>query len=319
MLPDILKQLRLAVLSAICVGLLLVADTNAQPPSAIPEKRTPANKDDSNLVIDFDAWEKALSNVANLRFEFTRTTTDPVFKKERTWTGKLLFKKPNSWVCRIDSDEDPTKTEFGMSICDGKSLFVYEGQLKTVLEYRITKDGSVDLLNAEQKDRIAEAKANVTDPVEKAAWKKWEHVFKSFAENTIPKLPEIIYGGSLKNLKQRFIITLLKEDDNYYYLNLKPKADEDKAVYEGINMGLFAPKSPHPFLTAKILILRTNGETETWNMTKFETNIADIGEDHFRYVKLPGFKFRSCAVPPNPEPTTQVPKKDLATPLIKPE
>ena len=220
----------------------------------------------SNLDIHLSNWEKTMSNMINCRFEIEKSTKDPVFGKERKYTGVALCMKPNLAILRFDFANDPTKTDYEAYICNGKSLFRYSGIEKTVTELKLPNPGAPDA-----------GMRNV--------------------------MLDFVSGLKAKEAKQRFDITIFKEDDNYIYLNIKPLLAEDKAEFQQLNMALYGPKLQKlAYLPCKVLKMNNNGETETWEFKNPQTNLPGIEERNFQYVQVPGFTFKQWQPPPPTQP-----------------
>ena len=96
----------------------------------------PTKPTDPKLDACLVAWEKRATSTNNLRVEIALTRTDAVFKKTATFTGVILFMKPNFAVLRLDNAADPTKTDYEAYICDGKTVYFYHGATKTVTEIK---------------------------------------------------------------------------------------------------------------------------------------------------------------------------------------
>jgi hypothetical protein len=139
-----------------------------------------------------------------------------------------------------------------------------------------------------------------------------EHLANYLLSISIPSLiiekAMFLSGTKPKDLQQRFEISLLKEDANYVYVNLKPKNQNDIYSAKQISMALYGPKTDFAYFPAKIIVLFPNDDTDTWDFTKLHTNIPGINEESFRYAKVPGFREISAPhVPATNTPDKPVP------------
>jgi TIGR03009 family protein len=256
-------------LAAMFVGIGSTAVHAQQPPGAgvppvqpvVPVGAPAAPTLDDHL----NTWEKTMAGIKNLRVEITRTTTDSVFKKEKKFYGPLLLMKPNLAILRFEYAGDPTKQDYEAYLCDGKSLYQYKGLEKTVTEHKLPNPA--------------------TNP----------------GAGSDYFMLDFLSGMKAKDAKDRFEITLVKEDAHYVYLNIVPKFGKDMQEFKVLSMALFGPRTPFPYLPCQAKKLSPNGDMETWEFNKPQTNIQGVDESVFRYVKVPGF--REIQAPPmNPAP-----------------
>ena len=203
-----------------------------------------------------------MAGIKSLRVDVTRTTTDSVFKKEKKFTGPLLLMKPTYAILRLEYAGDPTRLDYEAYLCDGKSLFKYEGLAKTVTEFKLP-------------NTVANPNAG-TDNF----------------------MLDFLSGMKAKDAKDRYELTLVKEDANYVYLHIVPKLGRDKQDFKMISMALFGPRTQYPYLPCKVIKLEPNDNTETWDFTKPQTNVQGVDETAFRFVPVQGFR----VVQANPQP-----------------
>jgi TIGR03009 family protein len=172
--------------------------------------------------------------------------------------------KPNYAILRLEfPGGDPKNPEYEAYLCDGKSLFQYKGIEKTITEFKLPNPA--------------------TNP----------------NAGTDNFMLDILSGMKAKDAKDRYEITLSKEDANYVYLSIAPKFGKDKQEFKMISMALFGPRTPFPYLPCKVIKVEPNDNTETWDFTKPQTNLQGIDESVFKYVRVPGFR-EVQAPPPQP-------------------
>ena len=104
-----------------------------------------------------------------------------------------------------------------------------------------------------------------------------------------------ISGRVAMGLANRFDVVLFKEDQFYIYLDLKPRQGKDKRDFQHIRMALYGPKTEFAYLPAQIYIVRANGETEQWKLSKPKVNIPDLDPRKlFEFESVPGFRFQKA-------------------------
>jgi len=258
-----------ATLVAVTVSSAQQPGTTGLPPgSPVVPGAAPAAP--NNLDVHLDGWERTMREVKNFRVEITSTKTDSVFKKERKYDGVVLCMKPNFAILRLNYTADVTKMDYEAVICNGKSLFHYNGNEKSVTEVKLPNP--------------ANNPGGGTDNI----------------------MLDFVTGLKAKEAKQRFDLSLIKEDENYIYINIKPLFGKDKQEFQQINLALYGPKTKFAYLPARVIKLNPNGDTELWDFTKPRVNIPDIEEQHFQYVPVAGFTLRRAptqdATPPPMRP-----------------
>jgi TIGR03009 family protein len=219
-------------------------------------------------------WEKATSSLVNLRVELELIRTDPVFKTDKKYTGVVVCMKPNYAVLRLDYTADPK--DYEAFICNGKAVYAYSGLDKTITEWKLPDPKTNP--------------AGVTDNL----------------------MIDFLSGMKAKAVKDRFDITVFKEDDYYVYLDIKPKRDKDKQEFKQLKLALFRPHIEGlAFLPAQIFMVKPNDTTEQWKLGKHKSNIPGITEKDFEYKDVPGYRRVQGTPEPAPvvRPGTPTPPK----------
>jgi TIGR03009 family protein len=234
----------------------------ASPPPLPAAVAAPDQKLDAHLA----GWEKRMSELSNFRFDMKLERTDPaagIFKGKTNYTGSVLCMKPNLARLRLDNDADPK--DFEAFICNGKSVYAYNGQQKTITEHMLPDPKS--------------SPAGATDNL----------------------ILDFVTGMKAKDLKARFELSVFKEDSNYVYLAIRPLLGKDKQEFQELRMALYLPKHASvAYLPASIRLVRPNGETEQWTLSNPMTNVKDLDRRVFDYENVPGFRFQK-APPRGPE------------------
>jgi TIGR03009 family protein len=175
-------------------------------------------------------------------------------------------------VLRIDSTVN--KNDYEAYICDGKSIYEYNGLAKTITEFRLNPgaDGEnlmLDFLSgmtadaARKRFQIALFKPNTPDP---------------------------------KQL--------------YVYLDIKPVLGKDKQEFEHARFALFGPGAPQglQYLPAQVFLRKPNGDQELWSFAEQKTNVPGIDAKAFEPVrKIDGWQFRQAPVGPPMGPAPMPP------------
>jgi TIGR03009 family protein len=241
------------------------------PPAAKPA--------DPKLDAHLDGWEQKMVKLVNFRFVLELKRTDAVFKAERTYSGVVLCMKPNYAILRLNNDSDKTGADYEAFICDGKSVFEYNGLAKTITEWKLPTPAA----NA----------ANATDNF----------------------MLDILSGMKATTAKARFDLTLFKEDANYVYLDVKPLLAKDKAEFTQLRMALFGPNTKWPYLPAQVYMAKPNGDTEQWKFKDPQTDIPGLAPTNFAAQKINGWSIREGGKAPPPQ---KAPGQPMLPPMVRP-
>jgi TIGR03009 family protein len=207
-------------------------------------------------------WKQAAASIANYRIELKMRRLDPVMAGgnavPKDYTGTVLGMGPNHLRLRFDNAAN--LQDFEVYIRNDKSLYVYNGLDKTVTE---CKPG------------------------------QW-----LYAGVTNNPVFGVLSGALAKDLKDRFDLKLFKEDQYYIYLDIKPKLAKDQQDFQQLRLALYGPKTDFAYLPAQVYMVKPNGETEQWKLTKPMTNIPNLDPRKvFEYENVPGFRFQRAGDP----------------------
>jgi len=106
----------------------------ATPPAALPPAQT-APVVDPKLDAHLLEWQKKMGGLTNFRSQFDLVKTDSVFQKARNYSGVVLCMKPNFAILRQDNISD--RSDYMAFICNGKSIFEYNGLQKSITEHKL--------------------------------------------------------------------------------------------------------------------------------------------------------------------------------------
>lgn len=227
-----------------------------QPVAGVPQAPPviPAGAPAANrLDMHLDAWERAMGNTKNFRLEITLARTQAVFKRETKYSGVILCMKPNYAILRLNNMEDKSGADYIAGICNGKSFYDYNGKEKTITEHRL------------QQNQGGNPGMIVID---------------------------ILSGMKSADAKKRFDINIFKEDENYVYLDIKPRLEQDKQDFLQLRMALYGPNTKAPYFPCQVYKYNPNGDTENWSFNNPQLNIPGIDADVFKFRPVKEFAFR---------------------------
>lgn len=191
-------------------------------------------------------WEKKMADVQTLSALITRIDTDKVFKTATKYTG---------WAAYMKSGTGPTTLN------------------KALLELK--PEGKADVA-----EKIVATGTYVY---------KWEPARKEIHsyEMPRPKAGEVADSASLGLMfgmkaavaKERFNLTLAKEDQHYVYVDVTPKRAEDKAEFQRARLVLHNDT----FLPRQVWLEQPNGNEVTWDLPR---TVAGVRIDP-RYFDTP--------------------------------
>jgi TIGR03009 family protein len=167
---------------------------------------------------------------------------------------------------RLRLENALNKADYEAFICNGKALYHYDGNAKAITEYPLNANPAAGGGNL---------------------------------------MLDIVRGMSAQQAKQRFEITLFKEDANYVYLDIKPRLGADQQEFQQVRFALLGPnvKPPHtPYLPAQAWMMKPNGDTELWNFSDMQTNIPGINNQPFEFVPIEGWPVKKAPAGPQPGP-----------------
>ena len=253
-------------LTAVLIG---AATTWAQQPRApmaptappvVPVGAPAPNALDTHLA----GWERTMSGIVNFRFEIELTKSDAVFKKEQKYKGVVLCLKPNYAILRLDNIGDPTKTDYEAYICNGKSLFRYVGVEKSITEFKLPPPNP------------------------------------NGGGGTDNLMLDFLTGLKAVEAKQRFELAVFKEDENYVYLDIKPRRPQDRQEFQLVRMALYGPNLKNlAYLPRSVLIVKPGtGDTESFSFTDPRTNLPGIDANVFQYKAIPGWNVKQAPAQP---------------------
>ncbi|MFO0937614.1 MAG: TIGR03009 domain-containing protein [Gemmataceae bacterium] len=231
----------------------------------------PAAPVDPKLLAHLQAWEERMKSISNVVCKAEKVANDNVMKRQITKdAADILCMKPNfafMKVVRTPVVQPDDAKFFTTWICDGKSIHQYSGAQKEYQEFKLAANGNIQ--------------GNL--------------------------LLEFISGSmTAAAAMQRFDIKLIGEDNNYVYLNIKPKLVGDREDFEDMTLVFYGPKLPPTlehirYLPAMVKMTKNgNKEEEVWTFKQPQVNVKGLTPDTFKKQDLPaGWKVGKSAAAPS--------------------
>jgi TIGR03009 family protein len=114
-----------------------------------------------------------------------------------------------------------------------------------------------------------------------------------------------LQGMKAQDAKNRYDLTLVKEDKWWIYLDIQPRSPEDKADFSRARLVL----SSQTFLPRELRFWDPNGNENVWDIQKIQANVPLTRTD-FGQPKLPtGWKWQKVPLAQNPPPRNDVPPR----------
>jgi TIGR03009 family protein len=241
-----------------------------QPPAGTPTGRVPTPGSgqgtvtpvalqapaapDPKVVAHFKAWETKMAGLQNLYTTCEVTREEAILRKKKQFTGSVVVMKPNLARMRIEAANDPK--DYEAYLCDGKSIYVYDGSKKVVTQHVIPAG---------------------------AVGGGGDNLLMDFMSGKL----------TADDAFRRFDIKLLtpaKPDPNYIFFEIKPRFPRDKQDFETLKLVLFSPELPKElqylaYLPRMIVTASTNNERiETWSFTNPQPDVQGYTKEHFKPV-----------------------------------
>lgn len=239
-------------------GLLVAPLALAQQPSAAPPAAPPAAAVPSRLDTLLVRWEQEMKSIQTLAAQCNRIETDKVNGSSEIYVGSAKYMRPNLAVLEMTKKNNPQVGE--KFICTGTLLYEIRPQNKVM---------RIHELPPPQAGQIA------------------DDSFLSF-----------LFGMKAEEAKRRYDMTLVKEDQWYFYLEIVPKLPADKADFQRARMVL----NNKTFLPRELWFEQPNGNETKWDIPELSSS-AKLTKNDFtpptppkdwNVVRVP----RAEAVPP---------------------
>jgi TIGR03009 family protein len=252
-------------------GVLLWQVTGyAQQPKAQPAPAPPAldpagNRVDGLLV----RWEQEMRKVQSLSAQCTRLEENKTFKYTDVYQGVAKYMKANDGgrltnLAMLEMRKKDKQEVWEKFVCTGTLLYQYVPSQKEIRVHQLPppKPGQVADDN-----------------------------FLSF-----------LFGMKAEEAKRRYDLKFVKEDQYYFYVEILPRFDADKADFQKARLVL----NKDSFLPRQLWFEQPNGDTVTWDVPKLELN-AQINRQEFDRPQVPqGWKQVQAPTPKSGEAPPRV-------------
>lgn len=203
-----------------------------------------ANKLDTYLA----AWEKTMAEVKTMSTTLERVDTDKVFKTATKYTGWAAYMKSGTGVSALNKAivelKPDGKAEFSEKvICTGTYVYQYIPSKKEIHQHEMPR-----------------GKGDVSDNASLG----------------------LMFGMKAAAAKERFALSLFKEDAHYVYVDVLPRRAEDKTEFARARLVL----NKSTFLPRQVWLEQTNGNTVQWDMPSSASGVA-IDARHFNTPRPP--------------------------------
>ncbi len=242
----------------------LAGASSAQPPAPSPAPVAPA---DAGKRLDelLTQWEQRMKGLNALVAVLKRTEIDNVAKTKEEYRGQLKFLRPDRADLTMQKTTNPQVYERFLST--GNFLFQFDPKQKVIRAYPL--------------------------PQRAPGQPAMDNSFVGF-----------LAGMSAAEARRRFDLTLLKEDQWYAYIEVKPRLADDKAEFSLARLALL--KST--MMPAEMQFVPPNNSVIIWTIEKIDTNAAVAAAD-FAAPQLkqmpPGWQMQQ--MPPPGAPTNNIP------------
>lgn len=234
-------------------AILLSGATGLAQPATTPP---PAAQD--LLVPVLQRWEKEMSKVETLAARCVRTDLSKTFGNKEVYEGgahymKLVNGEQVTNLALLHMERKSNKEIFERYICTGEAFYQYVPQAK---EIRFHK------LPAQQPGQVAD-------------------------DNFLP----FIFGMKAATAQQRYEMTLSSpEDQNYYYLMIRPRNPRDRADFTIARLALRKDN----FMPAQLWFKEPNSDEHTWDIPKIQINVQIDRKEFMAPDVPPGWKMVSA-------------------------
>ncbi|HET6573929.1 MAG TPA: TIGR03009 domain-containing protein [Fimbriiglobus sp.] len=251
-----------------------------------PGAAAPAPQPAPELLAHLTGWEKVMQAASSFYCNgVTKVHKNRITRKETIEVGEIMCLKPNMARMRMEAKPAPGQkadpNAYMAYICTGQEVYEYDGNAKVITVYKLANGGVGDNLILE------------------------------------------FISGSLKaaDVVKRFDLKLLKQDDNYVYLEIKPRLPRDQAEFESMILVLFKPnlpQFPHLAYLPRTVEMRKRDQVETWDFPQPTVVAKGITREHFKFVPVPkelGWKTQHAQQPSAGAPGTPTGQPRVARPM----
>ncbi|MDY3553822.1 TIGR03009 domain-containing protein [Gemmata sp. JC717] len=257
---------------------VVISDPVSPPATQVEEPAKPKTAEKpaepvAPLVAEhLKAWEEKTAALTNVRAEVGLTRTDSVSQKSTAYSGQVLCMKPNCAVLRLNNAADKTGTDYEAYICNETAVYYYNGIAKTVTEFK----------------RPPADRAAVTVPDDNPV-RRW--LARLYGPAHLFQRPPLQFLTRVKarELQEQFDISVYKTEENYIYLDIKPRLGKDQHEFKHLRLALYGTgpaTAKVAYLPAQVYVLKPNDDTEVWKFTNPQVDLPGVEPKHFQYVEI---------------------------------
>lgn len=244
-----------------------------QPQQAPPAAVPPLNQSDPKLDALLVQWEQTMRRIQAIDASVIRTETDGVTGTKEEFEGRARLLRPDRADLYLVKKGKPDV--FERFVVTGVSLYEFKPKEKIVRVHALPQRG----------------------PGQAA-----------FDDNFLG----LLFGMSAQEAKRRYDMKLVKSDQYYHYLIVKPLLPGDKAEFTEARLVLWVQS----MLPREISFVQPNGSPIKWDIARIDPN-ARLGPTDFQKPKLDGWQVIN--VPPPAAPLmTPLPNNGPAPTKVRP-
>ena len=244
------------------------------PGAVAPQPAVP--QVDPALLQHLQNWEQVMKGAANFYAECGLTRENKLRKTKADFKGSIMCLKPGKARMRIEAipapGAKPDPNDFISYICTPQAVYEYDGSAARLTEVRFPNGASN------------------------------RNLLLDFMSGSI----------TAKAALDRFSMKILKQDQFYVYIEIKPLTAQDRADFESMILVLFLNTPGQPaYLPRQVVIRKPNGqEEENWDFPRPAINAKGILVEYFEPEKpFPGWKHEIQNAPADNQP------RPVATPV----
>ena len=219
----------LALAAATAAGRAQAPATSPPSAPAVPAA-APFDPDRNPLDRYLQRWEEAMKKVDTLALACTRKEIDKVYRTEKTYEGTIHFLKPTYFFWDMRVKGKPQ--DFERIICSGQFIYQFVPAERVIRVYPGPKVGP--------SGRIAE-------------------------DTSIA----FLFGMKATAAKERYTLSLFKEDKFYIYVDVIPKRDIDKADFQKARIVL----NRDTFLPRQLWFEHPNAGQVIWDIPTIQSGV----------------------------------------------
>jgi TIGR03009 family protein len=201
-----------------------------------PEPPVPPVEDRLDEVLR--RWHEATRKVEAAMCEITRTEKDTAFNKTVVFEGTFKYRKPSDWAIEMHKKGAPEQFERLVGTETALYQFVPSARVVRLFE-------------------------------------KPSHPFGQLFRDTSDAHTSLFFGMAPTGARSRFDWKLVKEDQNYIYLDVRPRRKEDLASFQSARVVLHKDR----FLPRQVWFHQSGSTELTWDVTKLDTNVRLTKDD----------------------------------------